>query len=103
MITPHTSNPITWEAFQQICEQQQILVLTIDMSWRAVFFFRRGTPVFIISPDAIRNSALAVALIEAYLKGEPQLIEMAEMLEQITIPHLEARLEIARAKSHAVH
>ena len=99
--TPHTSNPITWEAFQQICKQQQALVLTAKMSWRAVFFFRRETPVFIISPDSIRDSALAIALIEAYLYREPRLIEMAEVLDQTFIPNLAARLELARVKSCA--
>ncbi len=99
MMTSHDSNPITWEAFQQICEQQQALVLTVQMSWRALFFVRRETPVFIISPDAILDSALATALIEAFLNQEPRLIEMAEALNQAFIPNLKARLEIARVKS----
>lgn len=98
MITSHDSNPITWEAFQQICEQQQALVLTVQMSWRAIFFVRRETPAFIISPNAILDSALATALVETYLNLEPRLIEMAEALDQAFIPNLEARLEIARVK-----
>lgn len=102
MITSHDSNPITWEAFLQICAQQQALVLTTQMSWRAVFLVRRDTPVFIISPDAILDSALAAALVEAYLNREPRLIETAETLRQVTIPHLEARLELARARYRAV-
>jgi hypothetical protein len=99
MITSHDSNPITWEAFQQICAQQQILLLTDQMSWRATFFVRRGTPVFIISSDAALDSALATALIKAYLKGEPRLIETSETLDETTISHLEERLKLARAKT----
>jgi len=64
-------------------------------------FFWRGTLVFIISPDSIRDPALAVALVETYLNREPRLIETTEALVQITIPQLEARLEIAHAKTPA--